>query len=233
MESAVELAMETSRVDLVVCRYSRRRRSVDGAGTKKFSRKLQLKIQQIRRRAKYGMSCDDISLDQKLSADEAKRERGSDVVLRSADEEKREDEATSYEEASSRKLLFISRELLFISRCYLEIARAKRCRLHKLIRQRFAIALKIQQENFALIFNQSQGISRPDLFKYRTGFSLDELSGCASLGQMPSFYYHCAVRSLGARLCDKHMGRDRRMKNLSCSLYWSFIILSNSVARVI
>ncbi|KZV32681.1 myosin heavy chain-related family protein [Dorcoceras hygrometricum] len=67
----------------------------------------------------------------------------------------------------------------------------------------------------------------------RTGFSLDELSGCASLGQIPSFYFRCAVRSLGARLSDKHMGRDRRMKNLSCSLYWFFIDLSNSVARVI
>ncbi|KZV17965.1 hypothetical protein F511_31588 [Dorcoceras hygrometricum] len=45
-------------------RYSRRRRrSAAGAGTKKFSRKLQLKIQQMRRGAKYGMSCDDISLD--------------------------------------------------------------------------------------------------------------------------------------------------------------------------
>ncbi|KZV18217.1 protein ACCUMULATION AND REPLICATION OF CHLOROPLASTS 6, chloroplastic-like [Dorcoceras hygrometricum] len=45
-------------------RYSsRRRRSVDGAGTKKFSRKLQLKIQQLRRGASFGISCDDISLD--------------------------------------------------------------------------------------------------------------------------------------------------------------------------
>ncbi|KZV36649.1 hypothetical protein F511_40516 [Dorcoceras hygrometricum] len=35
--------------------------------------------------------------------------------------------------------------------CYLEIAIAKRCRLHKLIRQHFALALKIQQEDFALI----------------------------------------------------------------------------------
>ncbi|KZV37674.1 hypothetical protein F511_38989 [Dorcoceras hygrometricum] len=35
-----------------------------------------------------------------------------------------------------------------ISRCYLEIA--KRCRLHKLIRQRFAHALKIQQEDVAM-----------------------------------------------------------------------------------
>ncbi|KZV24003.1 hypothetical protein F511_44013 [Dorcoceras hygrometricum] len=44
-----------------------------------------------------------------------------------------------------------SRKLLFISRFYLEIAIAKRCRLHKLIRQRFALALKIQQILFALI----------------------------------------------------------------------------------
>ncbi|KZV56265.1 hypothetical protein F511_20049 [Dorcoceras hygrometricum] len=32
----------------------------------------------------------------------------------------------------------------------------------------------------------------PDLFLCRTGFSIDELSGCASLGQMPSFYFRCA-----------------------------------------
>ncbi|KZV52232.1 hypothetical protein F511_40988 [Dorcoceras hygrometricum] len=37
------------------------------------------------------------------------------------------------------------------SNWYLEIAIAKRCRLHKLIRQRFAFALKIQQMLFALI----------------------------------------------------------------------------------
>ncbi|KZV36055.1 acetyl-coenzyme A carboxylase carboxyl transferase subunit alpha, chloroplastic [Dorcoceras hygrometricum] len=37
--------------------------------------------------------------------------------------------------------------------CYLEIAIAKRCRLHKLIRQRFALALKIQQMLFALRFS--------------------------------------------------------------------------------
>ncbi|KZV56959.1 hypothetical protein F511_14967 [Dorcoceras hygrometricum] len=36
------------------------------------------------------------------------------------------------------------------SRCYLEIAIAKRCRLHKLIRQRFALAIKIQQMLFAM-----------------------------------------------------------------------------------
>ncbi|KZV49734.1 hypothetical protein F511_23352 [Dorcoceras hygrometricum] len=47
----------------------------------------QRKIQQMRRGARFGMSCDDISLDvitisRWLSADEAKRERRSDVVLR-------------------------------------------------------------------------------------------------------------------------------------------------------
>ncbi|KZV20753.1 ABC transporter G family member 28-like [Dorcoceras hygrometricum] len=45
----------------------------------------------------------------------------------------------------------ISRKLMFTSRCYLELAIAKRCRLHKLIRQRFALAIKIQQMLFALI----------------------------------------------------------------------------------
>ncbi|KZV35470.1 hypothetical protein F511_30460 [Dorcoceras hygrometricum] len=38
---------------------------------------------------------------------------------------------------------------------------AKRCRLHKLIRQRFALALKIQQEDFALFVQQSQATEEP------------------------------------------------------------------------
>ncbi|KZV24036.1 NAC transcription factor NAM-1-like [Dorcoceras hygrometricum] len=59
----------------------------------------------------------------------------------SADEKRSEkDEATSY-----------SKIYPVASRCYLEIAIAKRCRLHKLIRQRFALAIKIQQEDFALL----------------------------------------------------------------------------------
>ncbi|KZV54677.1 hypothetical protein F511_43908 [Dorcoceras hygrometricum] len=41
-----------------------------------------------------------------------------------------------------------------ISRCYLKMA--KRCRLLKLIRQRFALALIIQQEDFALLFQQTK-----------------------------------------------------------------------------
>ncbi|KZV16413.1 protein POLAR LOCALIZATION DURING ASYMMETRIC DIVISION AND REDISTRIBUTION-like [Dorcoceras hygrometricum] len=130
---------------------------------------------------------------------------------------------------------WFERAVARISRCYLEIAIAKRCRLHKLIRQRFALALKIQQMLFTMRkFSRDFSQEKPaDMFFYRTGFSFDELSGCASLGQMPSFYFRCAVRSLGARLSDKYMGRDRRRKNLSCSLYWFFIDLSNSVARVI
>ncbi|KZV20504.1 phosphoinositide phospholipase C 2-like [Dorcoceras hygrometricum] len=43
-----------------------------------------------------------------------------------------------------------NRKLLFTSRLYLEIAIAKRCRLHKLVRQHFALTLKIQQMLFAL-----------------------------------------------------------------------------------
>ncbi|KZV46653.1 hypothetical protein F511_36862 [Dorcoceras hygrometricum] len=41
------------------------------------------------------------------------------------------------------------------SRCYLKIAIAKRCRLHKLIRQRFALALRFSRKTLRL-FNQSQ-----------------------------------------------------------------------------
>ncbi|KZV44355.1 putative dimethyladenosine transferase [Dorcoceras hygrometricum] len=36
------------------------------------------------------------------------------------------------------------------------LAIAKRCRLHKLIRQRFALALKIQQEDFALFISADE-----------------------------------------------------------------------------
>ncbi|KZV19322.1 hypothetical protein F511_20497 [Dorcoceras hygrometricum] len=45
---------------------------------------------------------------------------------------------------------------------------AKRCRLHKLIRQRFALELKIQQMLFALI-NQSQDTSWKHMFKIPAG----------------------------------------------------------------
>ncbi|KZV25299.1 hypothetical protein F511_07431 [Dorcoceras hygrometricum] len=50
------------------------------------------------------------------------------------------------------------------AKCYLEIAIAKRCRLHKLIRQRFALALKIQQMLFALKIQQSQDTSWKHMF---------------------------------------------------------------------
>ncbi|KZV14088.1 elongator complex protein 1-like [Dorcoceras hygrometricum] len=88
--------------------------------------------QQMRRGARYGMSCDDISLDSQESA-------GSLHSRRKRKRRRRGDPVASYNA---------------ISRCYLKIA--KRCRLHKLIRQRFALALKIQQEDFALLFQQTK-----------------------------------------------------------------------------
>ncbi|KZV42959.1 hypothetical protein F511_42416 [Dorcoceras hygrometricum] len=60
------------------------------------------------------------------------------------------------QEKRRRREEISSRKLLFISRCYLKIAIAKRCRLHKLIRQRFALALKIQQEDFALLISADE-----------------------------------------------------------------------------
>ncbi|KZV35696.1 hypothetical protein F511_33627 [Dorcoceras hygrometricum] len=92
----------------------------------------------MRRGARYGMSCDDISLDvitisRWLSADEAKRERGSDVV----------EEIQSQATVQSADTIW-------------RLAIAKRCRLHKLIRQRFALALKIQQEDFALFISADE-----------------------------------------------------------------------------
>ncbi|KZV40760.1 hypothetical protein F511_30323 [Dorcoceras hygrometricum] len=104
----------------------------------RISRELQPAVEAISR----WISVDDVIGNVIISADGLRDQsqesagslhpdaRGSDVV----------------EEISSRKLLFISR-------CYLELAIAKRCRLHKLIRQRFALALKIQQEDFALIIS--------------------------------------------------------------------------------
>ncbi|KZV47433.1 hypothetical protein F511_32852 [Dorcoceras hygrometricum] len=101
------------------------------------------------------------------SADEAKRKRRSDVVLRFSRwinvDDVIGDVIQSQESAGSlhsrRKMKRRRRgdpvaSYSAISRCYLKIA--KRCRLHKLIRQRFALALKIQQEDFALLFQQSR-----------------------------------------------------------------------------
>ncbi|KZV19328.1 interactor of constitutive active ROPs 2, chloroplastic-like [Dorcoceras hygrometricum] len=75
-----------------------------------------------------------------IAVDSVARISWNDSVLysQSADKAKRKEEATSYEEASNRKLLFISRELQCNQQMLLELAIAKRCRLHKLIRQRFA-----------------------------------------------------------------------------------------------
>ncbi|KZV51638.1 hypothetical protein F511_25011 [Dorcoceras hygrometricum] len=128
MESAAGLTMETSKVEsaLAISRWSEAKKM-------------------MRRRAKEsadGLALMTSSVTSSYSADGLRYQsqesagslhpdaRGSDVV----------------KEISSRKLLFTSR-------CYLEIAIAKRCRLHKLIRQRFALTLKIQQEYFALIIS--------------------------------------------------------------------------------
>ncbi|KZV36019.1 hypothetical protein F511_30484 [Dorcoceras hygrometricum] len=79
--------------------------------------------------ARYGMSCDDISLDvitisSWLSADEAKRKRRCDVVLR-------------------------------FSRCYLKIVIAKRCRLHNSRSyRRFRRNAKISRRNVLSIQTQ-------------------------------------------------------------------------------
>ncbi|KZT76451.1 tRNA wybutosine-synthesizing protein 2/3/4 [Dorcoceras hygrometricum] len=44
----------------------------------------------------------------------------------------------------------ISRKPMFTSRRYLKLAIAKRCRSNKLVRQRFAFALKFQQKIFMM-----------------------------------------------------------------------------------
>ncbi|KZV54662.1 phosphoprotein phosphatase [Dorcoceras hygrometricum] len=74
----------------------------------------------------------------------------------------------------SRKLLLTSRWLQWnrSSSWYLDLAIEKRCRLHKLIRQRFTFVLKIQQMLFALISSSrkipagSYSISRRELQRY-------------------------------------------------------------------
>ncbi|KZV52034.1 putative dimethyladenosine transferase [Dorcoceras hygrometricum] len=114
--SAVELAMETSRVDSVVCNQAMAK--VEPADDEDQLEAQEKKIRVYNRKIQQVACIPDA--------------RGSDVVLE------------AYPVASYSA----------ISRCYLKIAIAKRCRLHKLIRQRFAVALKIQQEDFALMFNQ-------------------------------------------------------------------------------
>ncbi|KZV39454.1 hypothetical protein F511_37208 [Dorcoceras hygrometricum] len=54
-----------------------------------------------------------------------------------------------------------SRKLQCNQQMLLELAIAKRCRLHKLIRQRFAHALKIQMEDFALLFSADEATVHP------------------------------------------------------------------------
>ncbi|KZV20479.1 hypothetical protein F511_14461 [Dorcoceras hygrometricum] len=123
------------------------------------------RYQQLRRCARYRISCDDISSDvitinSWQSADEKRSERekrrrvkesadGLALMTSSQSADGLSPAVARYQQVACTS----SRKLLFTSRWYLEIAIAKRCRLHKLIRQRFALA--IQQMLFALI-NQSQ-----------------------------------------------------------------------------
>ncbi|KZV28789.1 hypothetical protein F511_22144 [Dorcoceras hygrometricum] len=107
-ESAVELAMETSRVDSVVCNQAMAKspfKKLDEERDDEDQLELELerrssagatvisrKIQQMRRGAKFGMSCDDISLDviiisRWISADDAKRKREATSYVNSADDE--------------------------------------------------------------------------------------------------------------------------------------------------
>ncbi|KZV55710.1 hypothetical protein F511_18998 [Dorcoceras hygrometricum] len=136
-----------------------------------IQQELQLKIQQMRRGASFGISCDDISLDvitisRWSEAQKLKRRR----VLNQQMKQSAREEATSYGDSagglvvddvigdviqsqesagslhSSRKRKRRRRgdpvaSYSAISRCYLKIA--KRCRLHKLIRQRFALAYEV------------------------------------------------------------------------------------------
>ncbi|KZV30249.1 cyclic nucleotide-gated ion channel 1-like [Dorcoceras hygrometricum] len=107
--SAVELAMETSRVDSVVCNQAMAK--VEPADDEDQLQALKSKW---------------------ISADEAKRKKlkrrriENQQMKRSA-----RGEATSYGNSAG---------------CYLELAMAKRCRLHKLVRQRFDFAHIIQQD---------------------------------------------------------------------------------------
>ncbi|KZV28073.1 hypothetical protein F511_02159 [Dorcoceras hygrometricum] len=99
MESAVELAMETSRVESAVCNQARAKLNQLQALKSEVNQLSLFKkkknrswswndevqqeaivIQQLRRCARYGISCDDISLavitiSKKRSADEEKRKR--------------------------------------------------------------------------------------------------------------------------------------------------------------
>ncbi|KZT76938.1 hypothetical protein F511_46037 [Dorcoceras hygrometricum] len=144
-----------------------------------------MKIQQKRRGASFGMSCDDISLDvitisRWSEAQTLKRRR----VLNQQMKQSAREEATSYgdsagglvvddvigdviqsqESAGSlhsrrkrkrRRIGSLSSRKLQCNQQML-LAIAKRCRLHKLIRQRFALAIKIQQEDFALFISADE-----------------------------------------------------------------------------
>ncbi|KZV14328.1 RNA polymerase sigma factor sigA [Dorcoceras hygrometricum] len=79
-ESAVELAMETSRVDSVVLAFQEAGCIARWSWNEEVQQEATVGYQQMRSCARFGMSCDDISLDvitisRWISADEAKREK--------------------------------------------------------------------------------------------------------------------------------------------------------------
>ncbi|KZV32680.1 hypothetical protein F511_34990 [Dorcoceras hygrometricum] len=163
MGSAVELAMETSRVisavrnqakaklnqlehdepaETMTTSYSAKERSEPAgtrieklAGVLDQRRRCAIGYQQMERSAK-----DDATSYWRFSRWMSVDDVIGDVIIFSR----------CFERAVAR-----------ISRCYLKIAIAKRCRLHKLIRQRFALALKIQQEDFALIISAVEATVDP------------------------------------------------------------------------
>ncbi|KZV48833.1 hypothetical protein F511_15482 [Dorcoceras hygrometricum] len=148
MESAAGLSLETSKVESIVRNQAEAKLNQlehdEPAETmttscKRLKRKVEpaVAIQEeeesqagagAMKKSAGALSVDDISSDVACTS----RRKRSDVV-----EEAIQSQATVHQQM------------------LLEIAIEKRYRLHKLIRQRFALALKIQQEDFALI-NHSQ-----------------------------------------------------------------------------
>ncbi|KZV13771.1 glutamate receptor 2.5-like [Dorcoceras hygrometricum] len=110
-------------------------------------KRRRVEIQQIEQSAReeatsYGDSADGLEVDDVIGDVIQSQESAGSLHSRRKRKRRRKRE-------SRRKLQCIQQMLL-------EIAIAKRCRLHKLIRQRFAIAIKIQQEDFALLIQQTK-----------------------------------------------------------------------------
>ncbi|KZV43874.1 archaeal ATPase [Dorcoceras hygrometricum] len=137
MESAVELAMETSRVDSVVPEATGSA-DEDSADEKRCAR--------------YGMSCDDISLDvitisSWLSADEVKRKSWSDVSLFKKQEEEEESQAGADEETVDESI---------ISRYSRSKKKKKNRKLELMKKRRSAGALKYSAGRLCVVFQQTK-----------------------------------------------------------------------------